>query len=392
MTPNISKELKKATETLHSTMLALQTAEADMMRLRDAFVKSTDEVKKEKLKPALIAQAKKVKTAEEAAKTADATFHKILSNEPEEVYDLLDHKIHEHTVRLAVRKIVKEAVNEGMISPKMANSFKIGNQIKTEKGTYTITGFGSKTGATRDFEAENEKGEKFNLRVSLRGATGIQVAVGARNLNFPEKEEMLESVNEDAINEGPKPRSWNTMFAMNAIAAYEAGKFDPDDNNSLAAWEKDYNGGVKPNPGFETYDIITYALTTGKKPDGKPINESVDSETPVSLEDDVMKFFDSNKKKFEKCVDNDEWDEFYELGYEKFPDADQDKVAQALNKAAMREQWFGEEDENEMPTEKDLELAAYGEKNLQKGVNTSDYDKKAKLPKNPENIKESKKK
>jgi hypothetical protein len=308
MTPNISKELKKATETLHSTMLALQTAEADMMRLRDAFVKSTDEVKKEKLKPALIAQAKKVKTAEEAAKTADATFHKILSNEPEEVYDLLDHKIHEHTVRLAVRKIVKEAVNE------------------------------------------------------------------------------------DAINEGPKPRSWNTMFAMNAIAAYEAGKFDPDDNNSLAAWEKDYNGGVKPNPGFETYDIIAYALTTGKKPDGKPINESVDSETPVSLEDDVMKFFDSNKKKFEKCVDNDEWDEFYELGYEKFPDADQDKVAQALNKAAMREQWFGEEDENEMPTEKDLELAAYGEKNLQKGVNTSDYDKKAKLPKNPENIKESKKK
>jgi hypothetical protein len=391
MTPNISKELKKATEALHATMLALQTAEADMMRLRDAFVKSTDEVKKEKLKPALIAQAKKVKTAEEAAKTADATFHKILSNEPEEVYDLLDHKIHEHTVRLAVRKIVKEAVNEGMISPKMANGFKIGNVIKTQKGTYTITGFGSKTNATRDFEAENENGDKFNLRVSLRGATGIQVAAG-KSLNFPEQEEMLESVNEDVINEGPKPRSWNTMFAMNAIAAYEAGKFDPDDNNSLAAWEKDYNGGVKPNPGFETYDIIAYALTTGKKPDGKPINESVDLEAPVSLEDDVMKFFDSNKKKFEKCVDNDEWDEFYELGYEKFPDADQDKVAQALNKAAMREQWFGEEDENEMPTEKDLELAAYGEKNLQKGVNTSDYDKKAKLPKNPENIKESKKK
>jgi hypothetical protein len=89
-------------------------------------------------------------------------------------------------------KKLTKSVNEGMISPKMANSFKIGNRIKTEKGTYTITGFGSKTGATRDFEAENEKGEKFNLRVSLRGATGIQVAVGARNLNFPEKEEMLE--------------------------------------------------------------------------------------------------------------------------------------------------------------------------------------------------------
>lgn len=93
-------------------------------------------------------------------------------------------------------KLVK--LVEGMISPKMANGFKIGNKIKTQKGTYTITGFGSKTGATRDFEAENENGDKFNLRVSLRGATGIQVAAG-KSLNFPEQEEMLESViNEDA--------------------------------------------------------------------------------------------------------------------------------------------------------------------------------------------------
>lgn len=360
MTPNISKELKKATETLHSTMLALQTAEADMMRLRDAFVKSTDEVKKEKLKPALIAQAKKVKTAEEAAKTADATFHKILSNEPEEVYDLLDHKIHEHTVRLAVRKIVKEAA---------ADSTPYGNYINKARAKSHLT---KKDGDVYGID-KSGKGHKITDAVDLDKYTKF-------------------TIKSKELNKGPKPRSWNTMFAMNAIAAYEAGKFDPDDNNSLAAWEKDYNGGVKPNPGFETYDIIAYALTTGKKPDGKPINESVDPETPVSLEDDVMKFFDSNKKKFEKCVDNDEWDEFYELGYEKFPDADQDKVAQALNKAAMREQWFGEEDENEMPTEKDLELAAYGEKNLQKGVNTSDYDKKAKLPKNPENIKESKKK
>ena len=88
---------------------------------------------------------------------------------------------------------VQESLNEGMISPKIANGFKIGNKIKTQKDTYTITGFGSKTGATRDFEAENEKGEQFNLRVSLRGATGIQVAAGARNLNFPEQQEMLES-------------------------------------------------------------------------------------------------------------------------------------------------------------------------------------------------------
>lgn len=93
-------------------------------------------------------------------------------------------------------KLVK--LVESAITPKMANNFKIGNKIKTQKGTYTITGFGSKTGATRDFEAENENGDKFNLRVSLRGATGIQVAAG-KSLNFPEQEEMLESrINEDA--------------------------------------------------------------------------------------------------------------------------------------------------------------------------------------------------
>ena len=108
-------------------------------------------------------------------------------------------------------KLVK--LVEGMISPKMANGFKIGNKIKTQKGTYTITGFGSKTGATRDFEAENEDGDKFNLRISLRGATGIQVAAG-KSLNFPEQEEMLESViNEDV----------STMFLVLMQAAIVNG-------------------------------------------------------------------------------------------------------------------------------------------------------------------------
>ena len=108
-------------------------------------------------------------------------------------------------------KLVK--LVEGMISPKMANGFKIGNKIKTQKGTYTITGFGSKTGATRDFEAENEDGDKFNLRISLRGATGIQVAAG-KSLNFPEQEEMLESrINEDV----------STMFLVLMQAAIVNG-------------------------------------------------------------------------------------------------------------------------------------------------------------------------
>jgi len=67
-------------------------------------------------------------------------------------------------------------------------------------------------------------------------------------------------------------------------------------------------------------------------------------------------------------------------------------VAQAMNRAMLNSGWVENEDVAEMPTEKDLELAAFGDKKLQKGINTAEYDKLAKLPKNPENIKESFKK
>ena len=88
--------------------------------------------------------------------------------------------------------INKESVNEAMLSPKAAKKLKIGNTIKTQKGTYKITGYGQKTGATRNFEAEKD-GQRYNLRVSLRGTTSIEVAKG-RSLNFTDSE-MLESVN-----------------------------------------------------------------------------------------------------------------------------------------------------------------------------------------------------
>jgi hypothetical protein len=97
--------------------------------------------------------------------------------------------------------VALESVNEYReLNPKMVNNFKIGDTIKTQKGTYTITGFGRRANAFREFEAENEKGKPFNLRISLRGATGISAAAGAYNLNFPEQEEMLESILE-SVNE-----------------------------------------------------------------------------------------------------------------------------------------------------------------------------------------------
>ena len=216
MTPNISKELKKATEFLHTKMLAMQQEEEKMMQLRSAFVNTTNEVKREKLKSALILQHKRVKAAEAEADAADKMFHKILASEPEDLYDLLDHRIQEHTVRLAVRKAVKSFITEG---------------------------------------------------------------------------------------------------------------------------------------------------------------------TEVSLYAEVEKFFKSNVKSLEKLADDNDWDEFYDMAFEKFPEADQDEVAQALNTICMRAGWFENEDVAEMPTEKELETMAFGEKSQQKGINMADYNKKMKTPK-----------
>ena len=117
-----------------------------------------------------------------------------------------------------------------------------------------------------------------------------------------------------------------------------------------------------------------------------------EDKAPVSVQDTIEAFFKKNKSKLEKLSDDDDWDSFYELGFEAFPDMEEGDVAQAMNRAMLNSGWVENEDVAEMPTEKDLELAAFGDKKLQKGVNTAEYDKLAKLPKNPENIKESFKK
>jgi hypothetical protein len=103
------------------------------------------------------------------------------------------------------------------------------------------------------------------------------------------------------------------------------------------------------------------------------------SEQTEFTEEQFFAFFKKNIKKFEKLFDDDEWDDFYDLAFDAFPEADQDDVAQALNKAAMRSGWLSSE-ETEMPTEKDLEKLSFGEK-PGKGIEMSDYDKKQKMPK-----------
>lgn len=96
----------------------------------------------------------------------------------------------------------RESVNEyKMFSPKMINSIDIGHKIITNRGTYTITDFGRKSNATREFAAKDKTGKPFNLRFSLRGATGVSVAAGSMNLNFPEQEEMIKTISENYISE-----------------------------------------------------------------------------------------------------------------------------------------------------------------------------------------------
>lgn len=113
MNPQVSKELKKATEELQAKMLVMQDAEAKMLKLKTAFVNETDEVKRETLKKAILKMHKELKAAEAAAEMADAAFHRILATEPDnELEDLLDHKIQEHVVRMAVRKLVKESFTD----------------------------------------------------------------------------------------------------------------------------------------------------------------------------------------------------------------------------------------------------------------------------------------
>lgn len=100
----------------------------------------------------------------------------------------------------------------------------------------------------------------------------------------------------------------------------------------------------------------------------------------VSLADDVQKYVKSNKNKIKKLISTDDWKDIYQLGFEKFPENDQDDVAQAMNLAISMCD-FEDTDDVEMPTEKELETKVFGEKSQQKGIKMGDYDKKNKLPK-----------
>lgn len=102
----------------------------------------------------------------------------------------------------------------------------------------------------------------------------------------------------------------------------------------------------------------------------------------VSVNDSICKWFKSSKASLAKLAKEDNWKEFYQKGFDKFPDAQPAEVSQAMNTAAGFAGFFKNEEVAEMPTEKELEDAAFGEKKLQKGIKMGDYVKKNKAPKN----------
>jgi hypothetical protein len=100
-----------------------------------------------------------------------------------------------------------------------------------------------------------------------------------------------------------------------------------------------------------------------------------------SLKDQVADFFKKNLKKLEGMAEDADWDSFYELGFDKFPDAEQDDIAQFMNNEAMKQDWFETDIKDYRQTEKELDVMANGTKAQQKGIKMGEYDKKQKLPK-----------
>lgn len=75
----------------------------------------------------------------------------------------------------------------------------------------------------------------------------------------------------ESIDEAVKkrePKFWNTNFSANVIKDYEAGKLTFD---NIEEWDTAYNDGKKPNPPFNTKEILDYYIANKSN----NVNESV---------------------------------------------------------------------------------------------------------------------
>lgn len=108
----VSQQLEKASEDLRQAMQVHAKINIQLQTLKSKFVGASNPLTKEKMKPLLIAATRKEKLAKAALARAESIFQDTLKTEPEEMVDLLDHKLKEHYLRLLIRGKLKEHKNE----------------------------------------------------------------------------------------------------------------------------------------------------------------------------------------------------------------------------------------------------------------------------------------
>ena len=107
-------------------------------------------------------------------------------------------------------------------------------------------------------------------------------------------------IDQESLKEAKKlraPKFWNTRFADNAIKDYEAGKLT---FNNIEEWDIAYNDGRKPNPSFNTKEILDYYLATKDTSTESAIKESVtfsdymlDKNSVLHLTSDLLKDYNT---------------------------------------------------------------------------------------------------
>jgi hypothetical protein len=139
------------------------------------------------------------------------------------------------------------------------------------------------------------------------------------------------------LDEAKAPKNWDSQFTMKAIEAYEKGEFNLEDDKSIAEWNKEYNGGKAPKPAFNTIEVISYAIDTGKKPNGDKMDESVVTEARNNNGEIIIdKLKLSFQTFFEAGVESD-YDKF-----EKFWNRDYKDLVNSAEKIKLNESVINE--------------------------------------------------
>ena len=117
---------------------------------------------------------------------------------------------------------------------------------------------------------------------------------------YSDGEIIKDNMIDESLKEAKKlraPKFWNTRFADNVIKDYEAGKLTFD---NIEEWDTAYNDGRKPNPPFNTKEILDYYLATKDTPTESAIKESVtfsdymlDKNSVLHLTSDLLKDYNT---------------------------------------------------------------------------------------------------